>query len=193
MILGKPWREIPLPAEVWSNILEYVMPNIQIINYDNRKLDPALERWMISTVLFKTAVSIYYKRAIFFFKIDSFVLSPVVKMMKKITIDISSHQWREHTMHTECTCDLPKTTRAIEAHTLQKQLKECTALVELRFIIQPCVRRIGDRTAGLEDCVSLSKDDLFDLQRWKGGCDCCILSKKSALCSLPTLLPVEII
>ncbi|KAJ8062038.1 hypothetical protein OCU04_009818 [Sclerotinia nivalis] len=192
LILTKPWREIHLPAEVWSNILENVMPNIQTINYSNGKLGRMLERWMISKVLFQTAVSLYYKEAIFLFTPDSFMLCPAVKMMKKITIDICSRQWHEHTIGTECTCNLPKTATAIEAYNLQKQLKECTALVELRFIIQPCAR-IGDRTAGPGNCVSLSKDDLFDLQRWKGPCDCCIFSKKSALCSLPTLVPVEIV
>ncbi|EDN92189.1 predicted protein [Sclerotinia sclerotiorum 1980 UF-70] len=133
-ILQKPKREFSLPAEIWSNILEKVMPNIQTINSNNGKLDPMLERWKISKVLFRTVVPIYYREAIFSFTPHSFMNCTTVKIMKKITIHMSSPEWYTHAIGTECACDLPKTTTAIEAYTLQKRLKECTALVELRLI-----------------------------------------------------------
>ncbi|APA13358.1 hypothetical protein sscle_11g081280 [Sclerotinia sclerotiorum 1980 UF-70] len=189
LILTRPRREIHLPADVWSNILENFAPNLQTINFNNGKLNLMLKRWMISKVLFQTTVSLYYREAVFSFTPHSFMNCTTVKIMKKITIDISLHQWQRRTIGTESTCHLPKTTKPIEAYTLQKRLKECTALVELRFIIPRCTK-IKDRAAG--DCVSLSKADLRDLQRWKGSCDCYSSRERSNLRSSATLIPVEI-
>ncbi|CAD6446262.1 11262d84-c1dc-4c41-a338-95d4eaa1c6f8 [Sclerotinia trifoliorum] len=44
LILTMPQREVHLPVEVWDIILKEVMPNIQTINSNNRKLNRMLKR-----------------------------------------------------------------------------------------------------------------------------------------------------
>ncbi|TGO07693.1 hypothetical protein BTUL_0253g00090 [Botrytis tulipae] len=187
-ILKKTQREPYLPAEIWYNIIEKVIPNTNNTEV-NGKPDPALKRWMISKTLFQTAVLVYYTKTMFWCTPDTFMKFSTFQNIRNITINLRSSQWNTHAIVSNCICDLPRTTASVETYVLQQRLKECSSLLRLRFITPPCSKRTGGPTT--LRWVSLSKTALLDLQEWKGSCGCCIFSKKSNKCSSHISVPVD--
>ncbi|KAF7942995.1 hypothetical protein EAE96_010941 [Botrytis aclada] len=183
-VLKKTQREAYLPAETWYNILEKVIPNAYNTNV-NGKPDPALKRWMISKTLFQTAVLVYYRKTMFWCTPDTFMKFSTFRNIRNITINLWSSQWNAHAIGSKCVCDLPRTTTAVETYVLQQQLRECSSLLRLRFIIGPCGRIEGSTAVRR---TSLSKAAVLNLQSWRASCGCCIFSKKSNKCSLHNYL-----
>ncbi|KAM0124998.1 hypothetical protein ACHAO1_010816 [Botrytis cinerea] len=187
-ILKKTQREPYLPAEIWYDIIEKVIPNTYNTE-GNGKPDPALKRWMISKTLFQTAVLVYYTKTMFWCTPDTFMKFSTFQNIRNITINLRSSQWNTHAIVSNCICDLPRTTASVETYVLQERLKECRSLLRLRFVTPLCSKRTGGSTTSR--WVSLSKTALLDLQEWKGSCGCCIFSKKSNKCSSHISVPVD--
>lgn len=104
-----------------------------VIKMRDRNHNWRLQRWMISKVLFQTAISIFYLRNNFDLDPSSFVGHPMAPIMKNITIDFQDMRFGHPTLGCFCHLDIKG---------VLLQLENCTNIQNLTFLIGPCESRL---------------------------------------------------